>query len=56
MYGGAGNAPKVVHVPRSDAVDKTRLLITNVHYEVTVDDLKVSYLYHEVKVSSTYFV
>ncbi|KAJ9120838.1 hypothetical protein QFC22_002772 [Naganishia vaughanmartiniae] len=40
MYGGAGNAPKVVHVPRSDAVDKTRLLITNVHYEVTVDDLK----------------
>jgi hypothetical protein len=42
MYGGAGNAPKVVHVPRSDAVDKTRLLITNVHYEVTVDDLKVS--------------
>ncbi|KAJ9095756.1 hypothetical protein QFC19_007469 [Naganishia cerealis] len=40
MYGGAGNAPKVVHVPRNDAANNTRLLITNVHYEVTVDDLK----------------
>lgn len=42
MYGGGNNAPSRVVQPRSDAATNTRLVVTNVHYEVTVDDLKVS--------------
>jgi hypothetical protein len=43
MYGAGNNAQsRVVHVPRNDAATNTRLVVTNVHYEVTVDDLKVS--------------
>ncbi|GHJ84190.1 hypothetical protein NliqN6_0592 [Naganishia liquefaciens] len=40
MYGGGNNAQSRVVQPRSDAATNTRLVVTNVHYEVTVDDLK----------------
>lgn len=43
MYGGGNNAQSRVVQPRSDAATNTRLVVTNVHYEVTVDDLKVSW-------------
>ncbi|KAJ9116575.1 hypothetical protein QFC20_000507 [Naganishia adeliensis] len=43
MYGGGNNGPqsRVLQGPRTDAANNTRLVVTNVHYEVTVDDLKI---------------
>ncbi|KAI5454062.1 hypothetical protein NCC49_005053 [Naganishia albida] len=42
MYGGGNNGAqsRVLQGPRPDAATNTRLVVSNVHYEVTADDLK----------------